>query len=119
MYKKSDFNIGGSLFSIETDRHYKSRRINKHEITKIGNKYIEINKNSRQKILIKTLESKDYRGMFQSFYKTEQECEDLIEKEQLMDKVYWFCSTIRIQGLSLEQLRKINKIIDEIKGEVK
>ena len=114
MYKKSDFQIGDRLFSIESYRG-KKYKIKEHKITKIGNKYLEIKESLRHKILIKTLVHTQYTGMPWELYKTEQECKDVMEKEELYEKVYRFYSSLSRGQLSLENLRKINKIIDEIK----
>ena len=115
MYKKSDFQVGDKLYQPYRSRYQRDYSIIEHTIQKIGNKYLKTN--CRDRIILEDLEIRDCTGRIGYAYPSEQEAKDFIEKEKLMDKVYWFCNTIRKQGVSLEDLRKINKIIDEIKGE--
>ena len=113
MYKKTDFRIGEILFSIKRIR-FRDTEIKEHKIAKIGKQYLKVY-DSDFKIRISDLHFEEFDGTWE-LYKTKKECEDIIEKELLIDKMYyWFVSTTKNQSLSLEQLKRIDQIIGEKK----
>ena len=113
MNKKSDFRIGDSLFSIKTNQFHDDYKIIEHKISKIGRKYMIVHSDDFEMRII-DLNFMKFKDTSWEIYKTKEECKSIIEKELLIDKMYyWFCSTTKKQSLSLEQLKRIDKIIEE------
>lgn len=106
--KQHILHIGQKLYR---ERNFK---IEEYTITKIGTKYFEVAEMPRDKINKETLKRvcPDYMQYEYQLYLTEQEIKDKNELSNLYDKVRKYFSYYTPNGITLEQLRQIAKILE-------
>jgi hypothetical protein len=91
--------------------------IEETEITKVGNKYFELKNHWRDRFFVETL-MHDGRGYSSigKVYLTMQEIKDEDEAYKLNEKFRMFFGG-GSNGMSLDKLREVDKIIEDDKGE--
>lgn len=122
---QKEFEIGQKVFIRRVQYVVRginqNERIEEWEISRIGRKYIYAKKeNSSIEVAFyeskgKWLEKTDY-GISYVLYKSKQEIQDEMEREILIRNISSFFQNYFLkEELSLEQLRKIKEIIDEVR----
>ena len=112
---KADITVGMTFYRIAPDRRGEdTNEMRELTVVKVGNKFMEMS--NGDKVTIETLLHEDhvYTQNQYRVYLTRQEIELVCEENRLREKVRRFFQYGAPRSLTLDKLRKISSVLDEL-----